>query len=40
MVAGDIAGVEGAGPKLRLVAGLGKDEVEVILWRDLVVVKG
>ena len=40
MVTGDIAGVEGADPKLRVVVGLGEDGVEVILWRDLVVVEG
>ena len=39
MVTGDIAGVEGAGPKLRLVVGRGEDEGEVVLWRDLVVVE-
>ena len=40
MVAGDIAGVEGACPKLRVLASLDEDGVEVILWRDLVVVEG
>jgi len=39
MIAEDVGVIEGAGPKLRVVAGLGEDE-----WRwfygDLVVVKG
>ena len=40
MITEDVAGVEGAGPKLMVVASLGEDGVEVVLWRDLVVVEG
>ena len=33
MIAEDVGVIEGAGPKLRVVAGLGEDGVEVVLWR-------
>ena len=37
MVAGDIAGAEGASPRLRVVVGLGEDRVEVVWWKSLLV---
>ena len=38
MVARDVAGVEGAGPRLRVVASLGGDGVGVVWRKDLLVV--
>ena len=38
MVAGDRTRVEGVGPRLRVVAGLGGDGVGVVWWKDLLVV--
>ena len=38
MVARDIVEVEGIGPSLRVVAGLGKDGVRVVWWKGLLVV--
>ena len=37
MVTRDIFGVEGDGPRLRVVAGLGGDGVGVASWKDLLV---
>ena len=37
MVAGDIIEVEGVGPRLRVAAGLGEHEVEVVWWKGLLV---
>ena len=38
MVARDINGVEGTGPRLWVVAGLGRDGVGVVWRKDLLVV--
>ena len=38
MIIRDIARVEGAGPRLRVVAGLGEDGVGIVRWKDLLVV--
>ena len=38
MVTGDVARVEGADPRLRVVVGLGGDGVGVVWWKDLLVV--
>ena len=38
MIAGDITGVEGADPRLRVVADLGGDGVGVVWWKDFLVV--
>ena len=37
MVTRDITGVEGAGLELKVVVGLGEDGVEVVWWKDLLV---
>ena len=37
MVTGDIVRVEGAGPRLMVVAGLGGDGVGVVWWKNLLV---
>ena len=37
MVIGDIAREEGVGPRLRVVASLGEDGVEVVWWKGLLV---
>ena len=37
VIAGMVAGVEGAGPRLRVMSGLGGDGVGVIWWKDLLV---
>ena len=38
MVVGDVAGVEGASLRLRVVVGLGGDGVGVVWWKDLLMV--
>ena len=38
MVVRDVTGVEGASPRLRMVADLGEDGVEVVWWKGLLVV--
>ena len=38
MVTEDVARVEGVGPRLRVVAGLGRDGMDVVWWKDLLVV--
>jgi len=40
MIIADVIRVDWASPKLRVMAGLGEDGVEVVLWRNLVVAEG